>query len=161
MSHLTDLTGPTGDHEDFDRLLVAVDGSEHSDRAVAVAADLASAYDASLTILNVAATPVVPIVTAPLLYTDSWGSGWVALADSGEQIVAATERLALRTGPIDITTAVVTGHPSSMIVDHASRVDADVICIGRRGLGNVRGLLVGSVSHAVGHLASQTVVTVR
>lgn len=43
----------------------------------------------------------------------------------------------------------------------AKRAKADLIAMGRRGLGGVKGLLLGSVSHKVSQLADCSVLTVK
>lgn len=50
-------------------------------------------------------------------------------------------------------------HPRTEIVRYAESQDADCIVMGRRGLGDVGGLFMGSVSHKVGHLTERTLVT--
>jgi nucleotide-binding universal stress UspA family protein len=40
-------------------------------------------------------------------------------------------------------------------------IDADVIVMGSRGLSDVRGMLVGSVTHKVLHLVHRPVLVVR
>lgn len=80
---------------------------------------------------------------------------------SADEIVADARLLAEKETDNPVTTTVLSGDPAVQIVDHASATGVDLICLGRRGLGSVRGLLLGSVSHGVAHLATQTVATVR
>ena len=54
---------------------------------------------------------------------------------------------------------VLVGSPAQEIVEYARDHDADVIVMGRRGLGDLAGLFMGSVSHKVGHLTDLTLVT--
>ena len=56
---------------------------------------------------------------------------------------------------------VVIGDPAREIVAAADRLDTDCIVMGRRGLGDVGGLRMGSVSHQVGHLTDKTLVTTQ
>lgn len=57
------------------------------------------------------------------------------------------------------TTSVLVGPPAREIVDYAERVSANCIVMGRRGLGDVAGLLMGSVSHKVAYLSPMTLIT--
>lgn len=166
VSALTDLTVatvPAGGGQRIERILVAVDGSHHSNRAAVFAAELAAACDASLAILNVMPTAaMIATLSTPPPLPEAEGAGWTNLLGNGQAIVERARRMARSGGAPDATTLVEAGHPPTMIVDFATEADIDVICIGRRGLGNVRGLLLGSVSHEVAHLATtQTVITVR
>jgi nucleotide-binding universal stress UspA family protein len=56
-------------------------------------------------------------------------------------------------------TKVLVGSPAHEICRYAGENDADCIVMDRRGLGNVAGLLMGSVSHKVGHLTKRTLIT--
>jgi len=162
VSHLTECTVITVGTEiprKVDRILVAVDGSEHSTRAAETARVLARGYDAELDILN-----IVPISKfAPFGVSEVEGLGLDRLADTlreyGEQIIDHAAQMGADLG-LAATTAIAAGDPATRIAERADRTGADVICIGRRGLGNVAGLLLGSVSHSVAHGAAQTVVTV-
>lgn len=53
------------------------------------------------------------------------------------------------------------GDPTAEIIAAANDNKADVIVMGRRGIGALRGLLIGSVSHKVMQLADATCVTVQ
>jgi nucleotide-binding universal stress UspA family protein len=54
-----------------------------------------------------------------------------------------------------------TGSPAKEILEIAGRLDVDFIVMGSRGRGDLEGLLIGSVSHKVSHLAKQTCITVK
>ncbi|WP_456268533.1 universal stress protein [Kushneria sp. AK178] len=53
------------------------------------------------------------------------------------------------------------GRPDQTIVALARELDVDTIVMGSRGLSDMRGLVVGSVSHKVSHVAHCTVITLH
>lgn len=144
-------------------VLVAVDGSDHSGRAVDFAIELASRFQAGLTIVNV----VSSVTTVPM----AWGAyaevegvyagEGDALTRVGDEICSEAEKRAREAGVSFVETRVETGSPAHVIADLAEDIDADVIVMGRRGLGDFGGLLLGSISHKVGHLVDRTLITVR
>ncbi|MEN8113618.1 MAG: universal stress protein [Actinomycetota bacterium] len=145
------------------QVLVAVDGSSHADRALDFAADLAVKYDAGLTILNVVSyASTVPLALGAYaelegLYAESRS----VLQTAGEKIVESAAERARRLGVTKLDTAVELGSPAQTICDTAHAKKADVVVMGRRGLGDFSGLLLGSVSHKVAHSADCTVITVK
>lgn len=147
----------------FSRLLVAYDGSEHADRAVDLAADLAAAFDADLTVVHVVSTgsmvPMVMDAYAELeqLYTTSRD----LLEDTAREILSRAAERATGRGAPRVATRLEAGAVARTIVAVADEIDADGIVMGRRGLGDLTGLLLGSVTHKVAHLADRTVITVR
>ena len=144
-------------------ILVAADGSDHSDRALDFAIELAQRFDAGLTVLN-----VVPSITAVPMAMGAYaevegiyaGEG-DALTQVGDDICNAAEKRARGAGVTFVETCVETGSPAHVIAELAEDIDADVIVMGRRGLGDFGGLLLGSISHKVGHLVDRTLVTVK
>ena len=60
-----------------------------------------------------------------------------------------------------IETVVEEGNPAARIIDCAKRENVDLIVLGSRGLSDRKGLLLGSVSHKVNHLAPCSCITVR
>lgn len=145
------------------QILVAVDGSAHADRAVDFAAEMATKFDADLTILN-----VVPYVSSVPLALGSYAEleGLYAesrdvLEEAGDEIVNAAAERARRAGAKDVETRVEFGSPSGAVCEVADAIGADVVVMGRRGLGDFGGLLLGSVTHKVAHSAECTVVTVK
>ena len=53
------------------------------------------------------------------------------------------------------------GDPASLVVTTAKEDQSDLIVMGMRGLGELEGLLLGSVSYKVNHRAPCTCITVR
>lgn len=162
VCHLTDRTVVTvrGDDADVERVLVAVDGSEHSTRAVEFGIALAGGYRAKLDLLHVVSmTALVPFGLGGV---DNYEYGRLedTMRAEGDQYLVEAKKMA-DAADVEATTSIELGDPASHVVRHAFNTHADLICIGRRGLGNVKGLLLGSVSHKVAHIAEQTVVTVR
>ena len=144
-------------------VLVAVDGSTHADRAVDFAADLAVKYEADLTILNVVSyASTVPLALGAYaelegLYAESRS----VLQTAGEKIVESSAERARRIGVGKVTTAVELGSPAQTICETAKSTGADVVVMGRRGLGDFSGFFLGSVTHKVAHTADCTVITVK
>lgn len=127
------------------RIVVGVDGSAASRRAVAFAVEEARLRDATLDAVIVYEYPPM---------TFGMAEAMVALPERREFEDAARRTLddVLRGVAADVRLEriVASGHPRRVLAE-ASR-GADLLVIGSRGLGAVRGLVLGSVSHyLVGH----------
>ena len=79
----------------------------------------------------------------------------------GIQILSDVTAAAKKHGVKEPTTVLWGGEPSQAILELADREHADLIVLGTRGLGEVEGLLVGSVSSKVTAHASCAVTLVR
>jgi nucleotide-binding universal stress UspA family protein len=79
----------------------------------------------------------------------------------GRQVTVQAEMEARKKGVANVRVRVESGDPASTIVSVAAAEKPDMLVMGSRGLGDIQGLLMGSVSHKVSHLAPCTVVTVK
>jgi len=79
----------------------------------------------------------------------------------GRQITMQAEMDARKKGVATVRGRVEVGDPASAIIAVATAEKPDMLVMGSRGLGDIQGLLMGSVSHKVAHLAPCTVVTVK
>jgi nucleotide-binding universal stress UspA family protein len=131
------------------KILLAYDGFEHSDNALATAAELGRTPESSITILS-----VVP--------PDARGSksgGHVGLRPHAHEDVARAHAY-LRERGIESTMQMESGQPVAEIVRVAEEGRYDLIVAGSRGRNPVGELLLGSVSQAVVHQAPCPVLVV-
>jgi len=146
----------------FRNILIAVDGSKHSERAVEEAVDLAKTTGATLT--AVAVTPDI----APFVYVGGYG-GMVppqSLGDLHEQSHHEHERmlddvLGRLAGDTEVRRLIVQGSPAQTILEQAKDGGHDLIVMGSRGRGELRSLLLGSVSHHVLQASTVPVLVVH
>ena len=135
------------------KILVPVDGSDSSERALDRASELAVALKAKLIFLyvaNVNQLAVNSCLSAELLE---------AMNKAGDVILThAKERVS---ESIETERVLETGSPASAIVDVAEECEADMIIMGSRGLGLVKGVLLGSVSQYVVENAKCAVMVVK
>ncbi len=83
------------------------------------------------------------------------------LAAVGEAVLEHAEHLAQDKGASRVETMMEPGDAAGTILEVARRVEADMVVVGSRGLGELKGLLMGSVSHKISHMAPCTVITVK
>jgi nucleotide-binding universal stress UspA family protein len=140
-------------------IIVGVDGSDHSRRALGWAMHEAVLRHAPLTVATVRPAPVRPatgVLWALPAYPES-GSGLElerkAIQEFADQVAGEIG------GPVPaVTVSVTEGDPAEELV-RASR-DADLLVMGSRGSGGFAGLVMGSVSSKVIHHAACPVVVV-
>ena len=134
-------------------ILVPVDGSSGSDRAVAQAVSIAGLCESKLNFLYVANINQVAInafLTDAIL---------AAVKKAGEVILDRAVNMV----PSDIKfeTFSQTGSPAVMILDFEKQINADLIVMGSRGLSLVQGVLLGSVSQYIIEQATCPVLVVK
>jgi nucleotide-binding universal stress UspA family protein len=146
-------------------ILVPTDGSEHADKAIAFAADIAQKYDARVSLLHVMSDLGSGRVPEELRGLARLEHVEITERDirqsAANELLHRAERRAREHGAARVERVIEHGDPTRRILDCARAREADLIVMGSRGLGDLKGLLLGSVSHKVGHLAKCTCVTVR
>jgi nucleotide-binding universal stress UspA family protein len=151
------------EHESIKQpIVLAVDGSEHSDRAAAFAGQLSKWSDEVVDILHVVHEPDVIPASVMREYSSLehvYVSQRDMLEDVGSQIVANAAQIVRSNGGAVGHEEVAIGRAAQAVSEYADRVNAHSIVMGRRGLGDIEGLFLGSVSHRVGHLSHRTLIT--
>ncbi|MDH3689426.1 MAG: universal stress protein [Gammaproteobacteria bacterium] len=143
-------------------ILVPIDGSENSFRAIDLAADLSQDKDDSLTLLHVVRRVRVPEELHRFLELEHIDAPpeWQYEQLVASEILRGGEQRARDRGIASVETVADHGDAAKTIAQVAQEKKADMIVMGSRGLGAIKGLTFGSVSQKVSHLAKQTVVTV-
>ncbi len=143
------------------KILVPVDGSSHSKKALEFACRFAHVYGAKLLVLHV-------VHNAPGSDTVAFGSASVTIEASqknlekaGAGLMKAVRKLVAESECRDAETIVRGGLPTQQILSCAKKERVEIIVMGSRGLSDIKGLLLGSVSHQVNNLAKCTCITVR
>jgi len=173
------------------RILVPVDGSEHARKAATFAADLAVKYGAEVVLHHVLlrhqmtdelrraaevehlpaeggappGTAVPPVPEARFPADIEWRAKGDAPNDVlyavADHVLDQARHAARDHGVKTVRSSIGDGDPADSIVETATEVGADLIVMGTRGLGALREMLAGSVSHNVTHRAPCTVISVR
>lgn len=143
----------------FSRILVAFDGSNHSRRALEEAADLARLGDAELTVLSVAPDPSVWVIGGAVLPP-------INMKELEEEIEASYRNElddAVKALPEGVRSIMrfLTGSAAEEIVKEAKAGNHDLVVIGSRGRGEVKSLLLGSVSQHVSQASPIPVLIVH
>jgi len=141
-------------------IVVGVDGSDHSHRALIWAMRQAAQQHVPLTVRAVRPDPVRPVTGVYWgvhTYPEDAHNSEVA-RKAIQQIVEQAGNEIGETAP-HVTVNLVTGDPAEELIK-ASR-DADMVVAGSRGSGGFTSLLMGSVSSKVTHHAACPVVVIR
>lgn len=142
----------------FKRILIAVDGSEPSKNALLTACDLATKYGADLHLVH---SPQVETTTLVA------GSAVVEIQPSeedileaGKGVISAAKATASEQGCDSLEFTIGNSDPAKDILECIDDVGADLVVMGRRGLGGLGSLFLGSVSQKVIHGAGCSCLTV-
>ncbi|MDX1796214.1 MAG: universal stress protein [Hydrogenovibrio sp.] len=143
----------------YQTLLVAVDFSEHSEKAIVRAKQLSNIYHAELMLLHLVEEPTYPVFEDVSL---SGNAGiWIPeIADA--MMDAAKKRLCAlaEQNQIDPSAChVMMGFPKTDIVERANELNVDLIVMGRHGL-SFLDKLIGSTTDSVLHHAKCDVLAV-
>jgi nucleotide-binding universal stress UspA family protein len=149
------------------KLLVAIDGSQASQKALEFALNLAKSIPNALVAIVTILEPLQDYYPQLILPTGDWVS-WQAhpnpelenaLLEKGRSLLKDAETACQESG-ITYTTSIEFGAPRELICKLAGD-GVDILIIGSRGLGSMERLMLGSISDYVVHHAPCPVLVVR
>ena len=150
---------------DIRTILHPTDGSASARKAFEFACDLAAERKAELLILHVQRRrgndAIPPGLEQFSEIEHVRATEAQLLRAAAEYIVDEARAVAQTRGIARVGAEVAEGDPALRIVDVARTRKVDTIVMGSRGLGDLEGLLLGSVSHKVAHAAPCSCVIVR
>lgn len=135
----------------FSKIVVGIDGSNPSMNALRIACDIAGKYGSQL---HISHTPKPETVA----YAMGAVAGYHGVVDipnpeetqkAAEKVTSKGVEVAKSCNLDNIVTHIGDGDPGASLVAYADRIGADLIVTGRRGLGDIAGLFLGSTSHDV------------
>jgi nucleotide-binding universal stress UspA family protein len=136
-------------------IVVGVDGSDGSSDALRFAIEEARIRGARLTVVSAWHVP-------PAVYGAGWAPASVDLDEYRKLAESALGKTIESSGAaeagVEVTPILREGHPVDVLLGEAGK--ADLLVVGTRGLGELKGLLLGSVSQQVAHQATCPVVIV-
>ncbi len=142
----------------FTQIVVAVDQSDHAERAILAACNLARVYDASLHLVHAAHAAQDAVAVGADVYV-----AFPSDVDDAEDqaVMTAAAATAQAQGVMPASQRVGQGGAADLVIAVAAEVGADLIVVGRRGLGGFGSMMLGSTSLRISHLATCAVLTVK
>ncbi len=135
-------------------ILLAFDGSEYSNRALQYAKTLAERFEATLWLVHIFTH------TSDLLGYEDYEK-FYSKRKAGGQTLLDEALQELSNTRLDVREELQEGPEAESILNIAKNCQADLIVMGTRGHGTLKGLLVGSVSRKVIHHSSCPVMVVH
>lgn len=145
------------------KILLATDGSPTSMKALEYVAKIAIPLQAEVTVLSVAQE--VPILrghegisfTQTAIFEKNIAEGMRSMATNAVNMAQSI----FKEKGIEVITKVKTGNSADVIVHEADDGGYDLLVIGSRGLGGIKGMLLGSVSGKVVNRVQTDVTVVK
>jgi len=134
----------------FEKILVPVDGSKNSLKALETAVHLAREHEASLMVIH-----VIHTLSEKAGVRQKFGEEEVP-----PSFILQAKKLAMK-NKIPFSSRVLTGDPGHAIVEYANTHDIDLIAIGARGRSAFKAIFLGSVSSYVLHKSKIPVILIR
>lgn len=143
-------------------ILVAVDGSTASTRALEIAIEMADKFGAGIHLVHVVREMQLPLNPGLMdKYQEVQEQRHDLLRSVGEEILNQAKRTAQSKGIDPVESDIGSGDPATAVAAYADKNQVDLVVIGNRGLGKVQSMLMGSVSRKVSDLTKAACLIVK
>ncbi|MEM1564227.1 MAG: universal stress protein [Candidatus Bathyarchaeia archaeon] len=141
----------------FSKILVPLDGSEHSLKALDIAIQIAKKFDGKITLIHVYSVSARPVFVPepstltpgiPIMTPAEYSRVAEAVREAGARILAQGKDK-VRAEGVEVEAILREGHVVHEIVKVAEEGKFDLIVMGARGISKIRELILGSVSDGV------------
>ena len=140
----------------FTKILVPVDGSNNSYKALEAALVLSEKLGSNISVVNVMEqVPITHIESEKLL-----SELLEAYKKENQEILSKCSDIAHQKG-ITIKTVLLQGNPAPVILDYSKKENFDFVIMGSRGMGKFKELILGSVSSKIVHHSPCAIMIIR
>lgn len=140
----------------FTKILVPVDGSDNSYKALEAALVLSEKLGSNISVVNVMEqVPITHIESEKLL-----NELLEAYKKENQEILSKCSDIARQKG-IAIKTVLLQGNPAPVILDYSKKENFDLVIMGSRGMGKFKELILGSVSSKIVHHSLCAIMIIR
>ena len=153
----------------FEKILVPLDRSEHSRRALDVAIQIAKKFGGRITLIHVYSVVVTRVVmpepstltpSVPIM-PEAYVSKLAEVArEAGSRILAGGKQR-VKAEKVEVDAMLREGHVVQEIIRVSKEGNFDLIVMGARGVSRIREMLLGSVTDGVMHHVRCPVLVVR
>lgn len=139
----------------FRQIVVGLDGSEKSKKAARIAFDLGKHYLGAVTLVHVPHAETAAFVVGAVsgYHAAITKPSFDEIEKAGQKVLDEVLLIAADMKFKDVKTHMPHGDAATELLEHAEEIDADLIITGRRGLSAVSGLVLGSTTQRINHLA--------
>ena len=140
----------------FEKIVVGIDGSEISEKAMRTACDVAGKYGSEIHLVHTPQPQTVAFAMGAVAsyHLVSTMPSHSEVMEAGDKILDKGRAIAAECNQQITQTYLEVGDPAGHILDCAENVSADLIVTGRRGLGSLGVLVQGSTSASINKLAT-------
>jgi len=147
----------------FEKILVAIDGSTHSEKAAAAGIEMARLYGGAITILYVVDiskeyAPMGDLVLKAV--EDPFAAMKEILQKQGDEAIKRIEEMA-KTAGVSAAREIIEGYPADTIIQIAENENMNLIVVGYIGASGLERFLMGSVADKVVRNSKVPVLVVR
>ena len=146
------------------KILVVIDGSEQSDKALDFALDLARNYSAEIVLINVLSPSLMSYVYNSRMFVPSvdYSKYLNQISNGHEKLLSkALDKAKNFQKTLKVSKELAEGRPAEKIIETAKKGMFDLIVIGSRGLSGIKEIFLGSVSNRVADKAKCPVLIVK
>ena len=143
----------------YSKILVPVDGSEISYRALDAGLFFLEKLGSSITVIHVMEDIPITHIESQKLLNDMLEIS-AACKQQGQDILSKCSETA-KNKELMVNTILLKGNPASIILDFCKNGKYDVIIMGNRGMGKIREIILGSVSSKILHHSSCPVLLIK
>ena len=157
----------------FEKILVPLDGSEHSVKALDVAIQIAKKFAGKITLVHVyhvststgmayeaSYEPGMPSTSVPVVTAEEVSRLGRYVREAGNRILAEG-RQRVSAEKVEVDSMLREGHAVEEISEVAAEGNFGLIVIGARGISHIREMLLGSVTEGLMHHASCPILVVK